>query len=230
LPTPKFFESHHSDKIKTNNVNINDSGRVHTKLVVAQLARKKWILGSIFLILGAGFVVFAGNHANRRSKDDAVSTKKLQLQQHTTNLTQGVNRNNVKANVVDQTKQVNMPSASIKSKLSLIISDWLEIKAQTLSGSKSSKDINSIATPGAIERLKAERNEDKQNGEIQEISAKIIDLKIVDQQSNQIQVDATISYSDQRLNKEKKVIEKTPARVFKRRYTLVNRDSAWKLQ
>jgi hypothetical protein len=145
-------------------------------------------------------------------------------------LNQGINRKNVQANIADKTKHVDVPPASIESKLASIISDWLVIKAQTLSGSKSYKDINSIATPGAIERLKAERKEDKQNGETQEISAKIINLKIVDQQSNQIQVDATISYSYQRLNKEKKVIEKTPAHVLKRRYTLVNRDSAWKLQ
>lgn len=111
-----------------------------------------------------------------------------------------------------------------------IISQWLKIKANVLSGAKIPKTLYAIATIDSIERLQSERADDLMRGETQKISAILINLKIISRQRDKIQVVALLSYSDERLNKQNLIIEKTPQKLFEKRYTLVNRDSTWKLQ
>jgi len=111
-----------------------------------------------------------------------------------------------------------------------IISKWLTIKTEMLSGDKSIKDISVVATPDAIERLEAERLEDQMRGETQRISAKVINVRILSRQSDKIEVDALLSYSDQRINQKNLIVDRTPQQRFRKRYILVNRNSTWKLQ
>lgn len=117
-----------------------------------------------------------------------------------------------------------------KSMVSTILSEWLSIKAEVLAGQAIPIRVNAIATAEAIRRLESERKEDKINEETQSISARIIGLKILRQDKKRIEFEATLAYSDERLDKDKNVLEKTPKQVFTKRYTLVKRDSSWMLE
>lgn len=117
-----------------------------------------------------------------------------------------------------------------KQALGAIISEWLRIKTVVLSGQEMPSTIKEVATIEAIERLNEERKEDQRKKEIQQISAQIVDLRIVERSKNKIVVDASLGYSDKRLDHRKTVLETTPRHVFNKRYILVNRDSRWLIQ
>ena len=116
-----------------------------------------------------------------------------------------------------------------KAYLLSVLAKWLEIKTLVLSGSKIPENISLVGTNEAIERLRSERKDDKFKEETQRISAQLIDLKIINRQNDTIEVEATLSYSDERLSKKNTIIEKTPKHVFKKRYILVNRGSKWQV-
>ncbi|MFN9622657.1 MAG: IMS domain-containing protein [Cyanobacteriota bacterium] len=111
-----------------------------------------------------------------------------------------------------------------------VLSEWLNIKATVLSGQPIPERIYSVATAEAIKRLKTERKEDESRRQMQKISAKVINVKIIDRSEGKIEVDATLSYSDQRLDKTKNILEETPKQIFDKRYILVNNGSEWLIQ
>jgi hypothetical protein len=120
--------------------------------------------------------------------------------------------------------------SSDRSMIYSVLSDWLNIKMKTLAGEDIPNKVTKIATSDSIKRLESERKEDKSRGEIQRIAAKVIDLKILRKDREIINVEATLEYSDERLDMHGKVLEKTPKHVFKKRYTLVKKDSKWLVQ
>jgi hypothetical protein len=117
-----------------------------------------------------------------------------------------------------------------KSELENILSEWLNIKTKTLSGLSISKNVSRIATPEAIKRLESERKGDIAKAERQRIIVAIRNLDIIRRERQRIEVKATLSYEDERLNKDGKIIEKTPKHVFKKTYILVNKGTGWLLQ
>lgn len=117
-----------------------------------------------------------------------------------------------------------------KSELENILSEWLNIKTKTLSGLSISKNVSRIATPEAIKRLESERKGDIAKAERQRIIVAIRNLDIIRRERQRIEVKATLSYEDERLNKDGKIIEKTPKHVFKKTYILVNNGTGWLLQ
>jgi ARC6-like, IMS domain len=119
---------------------------------------------------------------------------------------------------------------SFERELSTIISKWLAVKTMVLSGGRIPLDIDLIATIDAINRLQIERQEDQSSGQIQKISAKLINLSIRSREANSVLVDTRILYSDYRLDNKNQVIEKTSQRILSKQYTLVNENSMWKLQ
>jgi hypothetical protein len=108
-----------------------------------------------------------------------------------------------------------------------LLSDWLNIKAKTLAGQKIPSRVNTVATVEAIRRLENERKEDNLKGEKQNIYVRIISLEIISRADNKIEVDATLSYSDKRLDMQGNVLQKTPKHVFTKRYILVKGGSKW---
>lgn len=188
----------------------------------------RWIYYTAIMLI-AGIVFFA---IARES-----STKKNILQQTKNNKVSALSHADLKSRLSGPSmSRTTYPTQNTpqqypdKVKLLFILSEWLKIKSKTLAGLTIPSEAKFFATPEALERLKAERNEDESRGEIQRIIAKVIDLQIIDRQSKRVDVDATLSYQDERLNRNNMVIEKTPKYIFKKRYTLVNRDSNWQIR
>ena len=124
----------------------------------------------------------------------------------------------------------NISSHPSASELKDIISEWLRIKSQVLSGLSFSDRLAKIATLEAIQRLESERKEDATKREKQLISAQITNLDILSREEKRIEVMATLKYSDKRVNENNKVVETTPKHVFKKIYILVNRGGGWVVQ
>jgi hypothetical protein len=191
-----------------------------------QLTQRKWIFGSLGLIMLFMLGLTLGNRNS--SKQKPVQSKENQ-RIYSANLANSTDVSHQSQHIQGKNDKSGMQTYPEKPYLSSILSKWLEIKTKVLAGSEVPKSIQLVATTEAIERLKAERKEDKLQEETQKISAQLIDMKIIRRQPERIEVTATLSYSDERLNQSSEVIGRTPKHVFKKRYILVNRGSVWQV-
>jgi hypothetical protein len=191
-----------------------------------QLIQRKWILGSVGLIVIVVLWLTLGNRYSNKQK--ALHSKETR-EMYSANLAKRTSVKNQSQDIQEKNDPQKVQMYPDETYLSSVLSKWLGIKTQVLSGSGIPKSIQLVGTTEAIERLKAERNEDKRREETQKISAQLIDLKIIRRQPERIEVTATLSYSDERLNQSSEVIGRTPKHVFKKRYILVNRGSAWQV-
>jgi len=191
-----------------------------------QLIQRKWVFGSLGLIMVCILWLNLGNRNG--SRQTPVQSKENQ-RIYSTNLANSTDVGNQSQHIQAKNAKSGIQTNPEEPYLSSILSKWLEIKTKVLAGSEIPKSIQLVATTEAIERLKAERKEDKLREETQKISAQLIDLKIIRRQPGRIEVTATLSYSDERLNQSSEVIERTPKHVFKKRYILVNRSSVWQV-
>ncbi len=191
-----------------------------------QLIQRKWVFGSLGLI--TLFILWLTLGNRNSSKQKPVQSKGNQ-QIYSANLANSTDVRNQSQHLQEKNDKSGIQTYPEKSYLSSILSKWLEIKTRVLAGSEVPKSIQLVATTEAVERLKAERKEDKLREETQKISAQLIDVKIIRRQPERIEVTATLSYSDERLNQSSEVIGRTPKHVFKKRYILVNRGSVWQV-
>ena len=204
----------------------NEVSKHSYKVERSQFLQRKWMLGSMGLILTFALWFSAGNRNSDKQK--AIQSKKTEAF-YSSNLANKPSVRNQPQRIQGENAKTNIQMNPDETYLSSILSKWLEIKTQVLAGSGIPKSIRLVGTTEAVEQLKAERREDSLREETQKISAQIIGLKIIRRQPNRIEVDATLSYSDERLNKSRDVIERTPKHVFKKRYILVNRDTVWQV-
>ena len=191
-----------------------------------RLLQRKWILGSVGLTVT--FVLWLSFENRNSQKQKTVQSSETEAI-YSSNLANRPIVINQPQRIQEENTKTNIQTYPDETYLSSILSKWLEIKTQVLSGSRIPESIQIVGTTEAIEQLKAERREDKLREETQKISAQLIDLKIIRRLPDLIEVNATLSYSDKRLNQSSDVIERTPKHVFKKRYILVNRDSVWQV-
>jgi hypothetical protein len=154
-----------------------------------------------------------GTESISRAKNDSIPVKKYNL-----------------VNVPGRKADIGENSLGLESDLSRVISNWLVIKSKTLAGGEIPNSAYKFVSRETLERLKQERREDKVRGQKQLISAELLNLKILNQEDDNVEVIANISYNDQRLDQESNIIEKTPQHTFARKYILVKRGSHWQLQ
>ncbi len=123
-------------------------------------------------------------------------------------------------------------SASRLTKKDIIdlLSQWLKIKRDVLSGSPIPGSVKLIASAEAIANLELERNENKERGESLQISVDVIDVNILQESKSSAVVLAKLSYSDSRIGRQGDIIASTPKHVFKKTYRLVNKGQKWKIQ
>jgi hypothetical protein len=196
------------------------------KVEKSRLLQRKWILGSVGLTVTFLLWLSSGNRNSHKQKSvQSSETEAI----HSSNLANRPSVRNKTPRIQEENTKTNIQTYPDETYLASILSKWLEIKTQVLSGSRIPESIRIVGTTEAIEQLKAERREDKLREETQKISAQLIDLKIISRLPDRIEVNATLSYSDERLNQSSDVIERTLKHVFKKRYILVNRDSVWQV-
>jgi hypothetical protein len=133
-------------------------------------------------------------------------------------------------NIPEKTAGMGANSLNLEIDLSKVISNWLVIKSKTLAGGEIPNFAYKYVSSEALERLRQERKEDKVRGQRQLISASLLSLAILNQEGDNVEVIAHISYNDQRLNQENNIIEKTPQHTFARKYILIKNGSHWQLQ
>lgn len=204
-----------------------DHFRGRTKKVLSRIVKKNW---KFFIAIFAGgilsYIVVARQNtytsAPRNAVKDMVSPNLATKIKIENTSKPGIRR--------DQKEGKDIQGNPSESKIKEILSTWLDIKSKTLSGLESAYDAKNVATIQAIKRLQSERREDKLKGEKQKILVRLTDIEILARDKNKVEVLATLSYSDERLNRENEVIKKTPKHVFKKTYILVNRDAKWLLQ
>lgn len=186
---------------------------------------KKWtisILALALLIIVWSFIS-KGDHTKQKDVTSIGTKRNL-----TVNMTEQVRDKEKQAGVSKRlTSTEQVPN---KSELEYILSEWLNIKSKTLSGLSMPNNASRIATPEAIRRLESERKADIAKAQRQRIIVTLKDLDIIRKEQKRIEVSATLDYEDDRLNKNGKIIEKTPKHVFKKTYILVNKGTGWLLQ
>jgi hypothetical protein len=197
--------------------------------LISRLIQSKHLSIFIILIISVSLLSLIGLKQNQQNINQPRQSNPIQTRKNNV-LPQSDDNKSTRLNQIRNNKMPNqLRSYPSEIEIRSIISNWLSIKAEALSGKEITKEINSVATSEAIKRLEAERLEDQMRGETQRISANLINLKILTRGSDKIEVDALLSYSDQRLNEKKLIVDKTPQHTFKKRYILVNRNSIWKL-
>ena len=186
---------------------------------------KKWtisILALALLIIVWSFIS-KGDHTKQKDVTSIGTKRNL-----TVNMTEQVRDKEKQAGVSKRlTSTEQVPN---KSELEYILSEWLNIKSKTLSGLSMPNNASTIATPEAIRRLESERKADIAKAQRQRIIVTLKGLDIIRKEQKRIEVSATLDYEDDRLNKNGKIIEKTPKHVFKKTYILVNKGTGWLLQ
>ena len=111
-----------------------------------------------------------------------------------------------------------------------ILSKWLKIKSDALSGRPIPLTANLVASSGAIKALESERIDNQKIGEYLQISVEVLDLKILNENNATMNVLATLSYSDETFAKDGKILERTPKHKFNKIYSLVKEGQTWKLK
>lgn len=202
---------------------LYDRNRRRTVIVFT----RKWILSCIAIVGSVILLKLFGWHANYKQKT-VQSTGGGSITSQTLSPVGATSKKSEESryNVI-QNKFQTVPD---KTYITSILSKWLAIKANTLSGKEIPEDASLVATKEAIERLKLEREEDKSRGETQMVSAKVVNMQIISVKNDKIDLQASLSYTDKRINRTNDIIEKTPMHVFKKRYILVNRNSRWLVQ
>lgn len=204
--------------------------RVNSKKGLSKIVETNWKGFAVVFLGGLLFWVVVAkqlSYTNSRQKavTDSVSHK-LATKLKIGNITKA----GIKRDERDEGEKRSIEGNPSKERIKDILSKWLDIKSRTLSGIPIAYDAKDLASIQAIKRVESERKEDKQKGEKQKINVQVSDLEVLTRDKDRVEVLATLLYSDERLNRENEVIEKTPKHVFKKTYILVNRGSKWLLQ
>jgi hypothetical protein len=225
---PQSLERSHKSKSKSQNPMVDTSDRIprlFAKKNINELRQVAGLFAVVLLIATAVHYIFI-KRAFRESKylksPSSSNYYPQQQQPRTTNASHNLNPKPITSS--------RPRLVSFETELSTVISKWLAVKTMVLSGGKIPLDIDSIATIDAVNRLQIERQEDQSRGQRLKISAKLINLSILSREGNSVLVDTRILYSDQRLDNNNQVIAKTSQHILSKEYTLVNKNSIWKLQ
>lgn len=226
----KRLKSNESNQTKT----IKFGGREFKNLdkkKFLKLIRNKWVLFPFSLLLiFAGWLVFA--NYNQTKQNDYTNGKNQDQKSQ-----KPIKNDNIQRSLKESADKIisNNPKNSFMSypddsEINSMLSEWLRIKSQVLSGLLLPNNIYKVATLEAINRLESERKEDRRKQEKQLISVQLISLDVVSRKRDKIEIMATLKYSDKRIDVNNRIIEKTPKHVFKKTYILVNRGAGWLVQ
>lgn len=116
-----------------------------------------------------------------------------------------------------------------EAQLRQLLQAWLDAKTAVMAGKEPALPLDRLARPRPVERLRADRREDRQAGHTQEIQATIRSLAIEERTPQRIAVAAEIDYRDTRLDANGKPVGRTPATTLRNVYVFGRDGDAWRL-
>ena len=110
-----------------------------------------------------------------------------------------------------------------------LLQAWLQAKAAVLAGGEVPEDLDRLARPRPIERLRRERRTDAARGETQKIEVKVLDLSVRERSPIRIAALAELDYRDERRNAEGEVIERFGPSRLRNVYVFGRDDGRWRV-
>jgi hypothetical protein len=110
-----------------------------------------------------------------------------------------------------------------------LLQAWLDAKSAVLAGKEPALPLDRLARPRPVERLEADRRQDREAGQTQDIQAKIRELDVQERTPQRIAVAAEIDYRDTRLGADGKPVGRTPATTLRNVYVFGRDGDTWRL-
>ena len=109
-----------------------------------------------------------------------------------------------------------------------LLDHWLQTKTAVMAGGEPPASLDRIAREGPIQRLKAERQRDRNLGQVQAIEARITSLSIQERSPHRIAVVADLNYSDT-TRRDGKEVNHTKATTLRNVYVFGRDGETWRL-
>ncbi len=110
-----------------------------------------------------------------------------------------------------------------------LLQAWLDAKSTVLAGGEISDDLERMARPRPIERLRRERGVDRGRGQSQKIEVKVRDLTIEERSPIRIAALAELDYRDERRDAQGKVIERFGPTTLRNLYVFGRDEGRWRV-
>ena len=110
-----------------------------------------------------------------------------------------------------------------------LLQAWLDAKAAVLSGQEPAVPLDRLARSGPIDRLEADRRQDRATAQTQTIQAAIRALTVKERSPQRIAVAAEIDYSDSRQSADGQVVGRTPPTSLRNVYVFGRDGDTWRL-
>ena len=116
-----------------------------------------------------------------------------------------------------------------EDQLKALLNAWLQAKAAVLAEQPTALSLTNLARPPLIQRLEAQRVENRNRRETEVIDAKVESLQISEQTPRRIAATVTLSYSDERRDANGQAVSRTSARELRNAYIFVRDGETWHL-
>jgi hypothetical protein len=110
-----------------------------------------------------------------------------------------------------------------------LLQAWLQAKATVLAGNELPDDLDRLARPRPVERLRRERRADRARGETQKVEVKVLELSVRERSPIRIAALAELDYRDERRNAEGEVIERFGPTRLRNLYVFGRDDGRWRV-
>ena len=115
-----------------------------------------------------------------------------------------------------------------ETQMRALLENWLQAKTAVMAGGDAPAGLDRIAREGPLQRLKAERQRDRNLSQVQAIEARINSLSIQERSPNRIAVVADLNYSDT-TRRNGKEVNHTKATTLRNVYVFGRDGDTWRL-
>jgi hypothetical protein len=115
-----------------------------------------------------------------------------------------------------------------EAQMRALLENWLQAKTAVMAGGEPPASLDRIAREGPLQRLKTERQRDRNLGQVQAIEARINSLSIQERSPNRIAVVADLNYSDT-TRRDGKEVNHTKATTLRNVYVFGRDGETWRL-
>jgi hypothetical protein len=129
---------------------------------------------------------------------------------------------------VQRALPLTSPSPS-EQEIRALLEAWLKAKGTVLAGGETPSILKEIARSGPIERLQAEREQDRARGETQVVNAQVKTLSIGERSPLRIATTAEITYSDSRRDASGRQLESMAPTTLRNDYVFGRDGDTWRL-
>ena len=115
-----------------------------------------------------------------------------------------------------------------EAQMRALLDNWLQAKTAVMAGGEPPASLDRIAREAPLQRLKAERQRDRNLGQVQAIEARITSLSIQERSPQRIAVVADLNYSDT-TRRDGKEVNHTKATTLRNVYVFGRDGETWRL-